>query len=126
MNIHTRIASLLLALVGLVCAPAVLAQATLKPPAAQAASSYSDDELKSFAVAVVEVQRINDTYVQKLESAASPEEQQQLRKAASQEMVQAVQKGGLSVDKYKEIMSQAETDPVVAQRVKEHIKNTNK
>jgi hypothetical protein len=126
MNTHTRIVSLLLGLVGLVCTPAVFAQATLKPPAGQTASSYSDAELKSFAVAVVEVQRINDTYVQKLESAASPEEQQQLRKAASQEMVQAVEKEGMSVDKYKEIMSQAETDPAVAQRVKEHIKNTNK
>jgi hypothetical protein len=126
MNIHTRIASLLLGLAGLFCTPAVFAQAAPKPPAGEVAPSYSDDELKSFAVAVVEVQRINDTYVQKLESAASPEEQQQLRQAASQEMVQAVQKEGMSVDKYKAIMSQAQTDPVVAQRVKEHIKNTNK
>ena len=126
MKIHTRILALLLGLIGLACTPAVFAQATLQPPAGQTASSYSDSELKSFAVAVVEVQRINDTYVQKLDSAASPEEQQQLRQAASQEMVQAVEKEGMSVGKYKEIMSHAETDPAVAERVKEHIRSTNK
>jgi hypothetical protein len=126
MKTHTRILSLLLGLVGFACTPAVFAQAALQPPPGQTASSYSDSELKSFAVAVVEVQRINDTYVQKLESAASPEEQQQLRQAASQEMVQAVEKEGMSVDKYKEIMSHAETNPMVAQRVKEHIRSTNK
>ncbi|MGH8662822.1 MAG: DUF4168 domain-containing protein [Burkholderiales bacterium] len=126
MKIPARFLSLLFGLVGLACTPAVFAQATLKPPAGQSASSYSDSELKSFAVAVLEVQRINDTYVQKLESAKSPVEQQQIRQTASQEMVRAVEKEGMSVDKYKEIMSQAQADPAVADRVKEHIRKTDK
>ena len=126
MNIHTRVVSLLLGLIGLTCAPAVFPQATLQPPAQQSASSFSDSELKSFAVAVLEVQRINDTYVPKLESAKSPEEQQQLRQTASQEMVRAVEKEGMSVDKYKEILSQAQADPAVAERVKQHMRNPDK
>jgi hypothetical protein len=117
MKIRTRVASLLLGVVGLACTPAAFAQA-IQPPAAQSASSYSDSELKSFAVAVIEVQRINDSYVQKLQGTASPEEQQQLRQTASQEMVRAVEKEGMSVDKYKQIMSHAETDPAGAERVK--------
>ena len=126
MNIHTRLASLLLGLVGLACAPVVFSQASLQPPAQQSASSFSDSELKSFAVAVLEVQRINDTYVPKLEGATSPEEQQQLRQTASQEMVRAVEKEGMSVDKYKEILSQAQADPAVAERVKEHMRSPDK
>jgi hypothetical protein len=64
--------------------------------------------------------------VQKLESAKSPEEQQQLRQTASQEMVRAVEKEGMSVDKYKEIMSQAKANPAVAERVQQHIMSNGK
>lgn len=126
MKIQTRVLSLLFGLIGLACAPAVFAQLTQQPPVSQSAPSYSDSELKSFAVAVLEVQRINDNYMQKLESIKSPEEQQQLRQTASQEMVRAVEKEGMSVEKYNEIMSHAETDPAVAARVKEHLKSTAK
>ena len=126
MKIQTRVVSLLLGLVGLACTPAAFSQATLQPPAEQAAPGYSDSELKSFAVAVLEVQRMNDTYVPKLESAKSPEEQQQLRQTASKEMVRAVEKEGMSVDKYKAILSDAQTNPAVAERVKEHMKSTLK
>lgn len=127
MKIRARIFSLLLGLVGLAGAPAVFAQATAQPPGAQSApSSFSDSELKSFAVAVLEVQRINDSYMQKLGNAKSPEEQQQLRQTASQEMVRAVEKEGMTVEKYREIMSQAETNPAVAERVKEHIRSADK
>lgn len=132
MKIDTRVVSLLLGLVGLAGATAAFPQttqqpgtATQQPGAAQTAPAYSDSELKSFAVAVLEVQRINDAYVQRLSTAATPEEQQQLRRSASQEMVRAVEKEGMSVDKYKEIMSHAQTNPAVAERVKEHIRSGN-
>lgn len=92
-------------------------------PSQPPALSYSDDELRSFVVAALEVQRINNTYLPKLQAATTPEEQQQVREEASVEMVQAVEKNGLSVDKYKEILDQARTNPEVASRVKEHVKN---
>jgi hypothetical protein len=126
MKIQTPVLSLLLGLIGLTCPMAVLPQVLQQPPAEQSASSYSDSELQSFAVAVLEVQRINDTYMPKLESAKSAEEQQQVRQAASQEMLSAVEKEGMSVDKYKEILRQAETNPAVAERVKEHMRSKDK
>jgi hypothetical protein len=126
MKIHTRVLSLLLGLVGFACAPAAFSQTLQQPPVAQSASSYSDSELKSFAVAALEVQRINDNYVPKIQSAQSTEEQQQLQQSASQEMVRAVEKEGMSVDKYKEILSHAQTDPAVAERVKEHLRSTDR
>jgi len=126
LKIQTRVFSLLLGLVGFAGAPAVLSQTTAPAQVEQAASPYSDAELKSFAVALVEVHRINDSYTQKLASAQSPEEQQQIRDTASKEMVRAVETEGMSVEKYKEILSQAQNNPAVAERVKEHIRSSGK
>jgi hypothetical protein len=123
---RTRVLPLLFGVAGFVGAAPVFPQAAQQPPAQQSAPDFSDSELKSFAVAVLEVQRINDDYVQKLERAASPEEQQQIRQTASQEMVRAVEKEGMSVGKYKEIMSQAQADPALAARVQEHMKSSVK
>ena len=93
------------------------------PEAQQPAPSYSDAELKSFAVAVVQVQRINDAYLPKLKTANSPEEQQQVKKTATDEMVKAVEKEGMTVDKYKQIMNHAQSNPEIADRVMKHIQS---
>lgn len=110
------------AAMGMAWAPTTSAQGT-PPKAQQSAPSYSDSELKSFAVAALEVQRINDAYLPKLKSASSPEEQKQVEKIATAEMVKAVEKEGMTVDKYKEIMNHAQSNPEVAEKVMQHIKN---
>jgi GTP1/Obg family GTP-binding protein len=89
----------------------------------RSAPSYSDAELKSFAVAALEVQRINDAYLPKLKTASTPEEQKQVEKVATDEMVKAVEKEGMSVDKYKEIMNHAQSNPEIADKVMKHIKS---
>ena len=122
MMIRSRFVTMMTVAVLGIAATSISWAQTGQPPAEQSALSYSDDELKSFVVAALEVQRINSNYLPKLQAAATPEEQQQVRAAASEEMVQAVEKNGLSVDKYKEILDQAQTNPAVADRVKEHIK----
>lgn len=92
------------------------------PGAPQTAPAYSDSELKTFAVAALEVLRINDVYLPKLKTASTPEEQQRVEKTATDEMVKAVEKEGLSVAKYKEIMTHAEANPEIAERVVRHMK----
>lgn len=93
-----------------------------EPETVRPASSYNDAELKSVAFAVVEVQRINDVYVPRLDAATSTEEQQQVRQAASVEMRQAVEKH-ISVDKYTEIVSQAKLDAELAERIRQHMQD---
>lgn len=115
------VAAAVCAAMGMAGAPAASAQGTA-PKAQQPAPSYSDAELKSFAVAALEVQRINDAYLPKFKSASSPEEQKQVEKTATAEMIKAVEKEGMSVEKYKEIMNQAQSNPEVAERVMQHIK----
>ena len=110
------------AAIGAAWAPTTSAQTTA-PAAPQAAPAYSDAELKTFAVAALEVLRINDVYLPKLKTAATPEEQQRVEKTATDEMVKAVEKEGLSVAKYKEIMTQAEANPEIAEKVMKHMKD---
>jgi hypothetical protein len=92
-------------------------------PVERSAQSYSDAELKSVARAVLEVQRINNAYVPRLEAARTPEEEQQVVLSASKEMTQAVEQSGMSIDKYKEILIHAEQNPELADRIREHIRN---
>jgi len=90
---------------------------------AEPAPVYSDAELKSFAGAVVEVHRINDSYIPKLQAASTPDEEQQLETAALREMVQAVEKEGISVEKYEEILTKAQTNRDIAYRLKQPLRD---
>ena len=94
--------------------------------APQRASSYSDTELKSFALAALSVQRIRNLYLPKLEAAKTPEQEQEVRKAAADEMVQAIEKEGMTVGQYTEISTQAQKSPEIAKRVQEHVKDAIK
>jgi hypothetical protein len=102
-------------------APAQAPQTAPAIPQQQPAASYTEAELKSFAVATLDVQRIRNVYLPKLEAAATPVEQQQVRDAATSEMVQAVKKAGMTVDKYSEISAQARQSPQIAEQVQRHL-----
>jgi len=103
-------------------ASVVPAQTVAPPAAQQAPRDFNDTELKSFAVALVQVSRINDNYLPIYYAAKTPEEQQAVEQKASQEMVQAVQGAGMTVDQYQEILSLARSNPEVANRINEHVK----
>ena len=60
----------------------------------------------------------------RLEAAASEEEHAKVKKEASQEMKRAVEERGISVDKYKEILASALTNPELAQRVNKYLEGT--
>jgi hypothetical protein len=90
---------------------------------AKKASPPTDAELKSFAGAVVEVHRINDAYIPKLEAADTADEEQKLEAAALREMIQAVEKEGLSVEKYEQILTLAQTDRDLVHRLKRPLRD---
>ncbi|HEY2816386.1 MAG TPA: DUF4168 domain-containing protein [Casimicrobiaceae bacterium] len=128
---RSSILTLVFAAIGAVWLAAALAQTTQSGPDESAASAQqstslsapSDAELKSFAGAVVEVHRINDSYIPKLEAAGTAAEEQKLEAAALHEMVQAVENEGLSVEKYEEILKQAQTNREVVHRLKQPLKD---
>src|SRR5882724_4209931 len=91
-----------LALLGIAWPPIGLAESDESAPPEKPAAPYSDAELRSFAVALLEVDRIKTTYAPKL--ALTLRAQQQVKQAASAEMVQALKDQGMSVDKYQEML----------------------
>jgi hypothetical protein len=123
-----RILALAVLVLATAWAPATLAQ-TASPPASAGSSQrdftqrdFTDNDLKSFATALVQVSRINDNYLPIYYAARTPEEQQAVEQKASREMVQAVEGAGMSVAKYHEILGHARTNPEIANRINEHVK----
>lgn len=121
----TLLTTIAFAVLGASWTPVVSAQAlrspAVEPP--QQASSYSDTELKSFALAALNVQRIRNLYLPKLEAAKTPEQEQEVRKAATDEMVQAIEGEGMTVSQYREISAQMQQSPELAKRVQEHVRD---
>lgn len=119
-----------LALLGIGAVPFAWAQSEAAPSSEQAAQQtipqaapYSDEELKSFAAAAVEVHRINSGYLPKM-AEANPLEQKQLEQRALQETTAAVEKQGLTSDKYDEILSAAQTRSDVAKKLEQYLNKT--
>ena len=100
------------------------AQSSDKAPGASesAPSSYSSNELKSFAVALLSVRDINEDMMEKVARAKNPEEETIVRSEAQQEMVKAVQDKGLSVSKYNRISMEMRTNPELADKVMQYVK----
>jgi hypothetical protein len=93
------------------------------PPAVQqqpGQSTPAPDEakLKSFAVAFLEVDRIGKEYSPRLKEAKTPEEQTRIKEEAGAAMTKAVEsQDGITVDEYNSILTQAQSDPELANRI---------
>ncbi len=115
---------------GMTIAGASLAIAQSSPPAATppaaAAAAITDQELKSFAVAALEVKKINDSYRPRYQSADTPAAKQQVQKEATDKMSAAVAQKGLSVDKYNQIVRVAQADPEVAKQIDDYARASAK
>lgn len=124
MNIQLPLRIFAIVLLGAISVPLTAAQ--LDPPSAQQpgqqTQTYSDADLKTFAEALVEVERITDEYQPRLEAAKNLGEEEQVRQAAFKEATTVLAQKGMSIDKYKEILVVAQNDPDVAQRIREQIK----
>jgi hypothetical protein len=127
--IRSKFLTLMFALFGAAFAPGAFAETgesadERSAPSEKAAPSpsYTDAELHSFVVAALEVERIKATYIPKL--AENLREQQQVKQAASEEMVQALKQHGMSVDKFQEMLSNVQADPALAAKVNQYLKDS--
>ena len=104
---------------GVMTAPAVMAQSSTQQQAA-----ISDDDLKTFAVAAKDVQRINQDYVPAYQAAKDDNQRTAIQTEAMGKMAQAVKDRGLSVDKYNQIVTAAQADPQIARKVDQYAKES--
>ena len=121
----------MVALLGAAPAPAAVLQVAAAPDGAVPQlqqpdpdeANYSDEELKTFVVAVIEVKRINDAYMNKLGTVTTREEQEKVLQSAADEMTNVVEKNGMTVDRFTEILNHAQMNPQLASRVRKHMKD---
>ncbi len=102
----TTLAAALLAL-GLAGPTAAQDQA---PQAAPQAEDITDQQLDQFAEAALAVNQIGRKYASELQAAEDEAAAQEIRAQAQEEMMQAVQDEGLSVEQYNAIYAAAEND----------------
>jgi len=109
-------------------AASVHAQQTPPPRApttpSQPSQAVTDKDIQAFAAASSEVRQLKQKWAPQYQAAAQqgPEAQQKIENQAMAEMSGAVQKSGLSVERYNQIYDMAQNDPDVQRRVQQHSK----
>lgn len=120
--IQARNAAAAIAALGLTVAagPSIAAEAEPAFRLAQG-SGYSEEQLRAYAVANLEVREIQQEFVNRAQGIESTEERQQLRREMTQEMVRAIEGvRGIDVEQYTEIAEAARRDPDLSARVERY------
>lgn len=106
-------------------AASVHAQTAAPAPGAQqapaAAQKFSDQELQSYAAAVVKVQDISAKWQDKLRTTKDPSASTEIQKQAETEAVAAVKEEGLTVEKYNQIALATENDTELRNKVLDYV-----
>ena len=90
------------------------------------AESFSDEKIESFAMAALEVSKIRNDYVGRIQQAGSEEERQQLAEQATSEMVDAVEATpGITTEEYNAIIQAAQGDQALSDRIKQQIQSAS-
>ncbi|MCA1939492.1 MAG: DUF4168 domain-containing protein [Caenispirillum bisanense] len=84
-------------------------------------ASFSDDQLKSFADAVRDVNDVTREYAAQMQSSGTGGDAADVQREAEKEMIQAIEDNDLSVQQYNQIATAAQNDPHVAQTIRQHL-----
>lgn len=111
--------------VGGAAATATAVHAQTAAPGAQqapaAAQKFTEQELQSYASAVVKVQDISTKWQDKLKSTNDPTASTEIQKQAETEAVAAVKEEGLTVEKYNQIALATESDAELRNKVLDYV-----
>ena len=81
-----------------------------------------EPQLRSFAKAYVEVQKIREFYEPQLGSAQDPQKANEIEREARSKITEAIVKEGLTLDSYGQIVQTANADEALRKRIIELIK----
>jgi hypothetical protein len=102
--------------------PSVNAQVQSPPPApSQQVESIPDAKLDAAAAALEQVARVKESYQEQLE-AASPSDKPRIAAQAKDALEGAVTGQGLSVDEYDSILTVAQNDPDVREKILQRVR----
>jgi GTP1/Obg family GTP-binding protein len=97
--------------------PAAAQQLSGAPSGAVSGANMSDATVKKVGAALRQVAQVEQTYSQRLQSANTPEQKQDISKQASGAAVTAITQQGLTIDQYNQVIQAAQSDPALKQRV---------
>lgn len=97
----------------------VAAMAQTEPPMQQQQQmpAIDDNQLDSYAEAAVKIYDIRVRWEPEIRGAESQEKAMEAQREARTEMIEAVQKEGLSVEEYNSITAAAQRDPELNQKI---------
>lgn len=115
------VAAALLAGAALAVAPAANAQAPSPAPgASEKSANIPDQKIDAAAAAAKRVASLKQDYRQRLAS-AEPTEKERIVNEAGEAMARAVTEQGLSIEEYTLILTTAESDPELRQKIMKRI-----
>ena len=120
------LAAAVLSVAGLLPLPAANAQMNppqARPPAQSPSPTISDEKLNAAAAAIKQVSGIRQSYQPKI-AGAPPSDKQRLTLEANDAMARAVTDQGLSVDEYNSIISTAQNDPTVREKLTQRMRRS--
>ena len=102
----------------LLTAALAVALATSGPVWAQAEPQFSDQQLESFVIAALAVDKLIREWNPRIQAAADEAEAAQLREQANGELAEAIARtDGITVEQYQEIGRAAQADPDLKARI---------
>lgn len=88
-----------------------------QPPAPPQTVEVSDQQLEQFADAQIQITEIQQDFAGRLQEVDDPEQAHELQVQANEEMTEAVEEIGLSVQDFNEIAMAIQNDPELQQRL---------
>jgi hypothetical protein len=79
----------------------------------------SEEQIDTFVSAFVAVQEVRNDFSERLQEAEGESEAQSMQQEAQDEMVQAVEDSGMTVEEYNEVAMALQNDPELMQEVQE-------
>jgi hypothetical protein len=83
---------------------------------------FSQDELKSFAAAAIQVMQLDAALQPHMKAAETTQERKKIQQQAYQKMAVIIQAQGMTIQKFNQISKATRNDPQVASRVDRFIK----
>jgi|SRR5699024_6921773 len=85
----------------------------------QQQQDFSSDQLQSFVDASSSINDIRQSASQELQQAGDEQDREQIRKQAQSDMINAIKDAGLTLEEYNEIGRAAQSNPELAQKLRQ-------
>lgn len=95
-------------------------------PAKPSATGLSEKELKAFAKAYADYQKIRGTYAPALEQAKDPARKKQIEQEANAKIKSSLDAQGLSVSRYNQIFAEVNNNPPLRKKVLQQVEEERK